>query len=124
MIQIKWIMNCEGRLVEPKILPCGETICSLCEALIQLNDQMFDCLVCKKKHKMSQDGLLNNNLVDFLKELCMDLRNDVQLTAEEVILQVNDLSSKLIEEKIEFNKANKESLEHFNEIVRELESFH
>jgi hypothetical protein len=165
--------NCEGRLEEPKILPCGETICSSCEASIQVNDRIFDCLACKDKHKMPKNGLIfckpllkllsiiptnvsrgksydlleklldemqkKNNFIkvgiensnDFVKEHCMNLRNDVQLTAEEVILQVNDFSSKIIEEideyekeLIEFNNTNKESLDAFNKIVKEMESFH
>jgi hypothetical protein len=159
-------IKCEGKLDIPKILPCGETICSLCETSIQLNDQMFVCFICNDKHEMPKKELLFNKLAskilsakltrvsrgnafdsllklldeikkkhsflkhgienrnDLINECCVDLRSDVQLTAEEIILQVNDLSSKLIEEIIEFNKANKESLEHFNEIVRKMESFH
>jgi hypothetical protein len=165
--------HCEGRLVEPKLLPCGETICSLCETSIQVNDRMFDCLVCKDKHDMSKNGLpicksllkllsimptnvsrgesfdlleklLNEmqkktsfiklgieNSNDFVKEHCMNLRNNVQLTAEEVILQVNEITTKIIEEideyekeLIEFNRTNKESLDAFNKIVKEMESFH
>ncbi len=54
--------HCEGRLLEPKFIPCGETICSLCEKSIQVNDQMFDCLVCQLKHEMPKDGLLKNKL--------------------------------------------------------------
>ena len=50
--------NCEGRLDIPKILPCGETICSLCESSIQINDQIFDCLICKEKHKMPENGFI------------------------------------------------------------------
>ncbi len=49
--------HCEGRLEEPKILPCGETICSFCEASMQINDGIFDCLVCKEKHEMPKNGL-------------------------------------------------------------------
>jgi hypothetical protein len=179
MIQIKidnellLCKHCEGRLEEPKILLCGETICSLCEISIQVNDRIFDCLVCKQKHKMPKNGLPNNNLAmkmlsilpinvsrgksydllenlldeiqnktsfiklgiensyDFVKEHFMDLRSNVQLKAEEVILQVNDIATKIIEEIdeyekeiIEFNETNNESLEHFNEIVKEMESFH
>jgi hypothetical protein len=51
------------------------------------------------------------------------LRSDVQLTAEQVILQVSDFSTKIIEkideyekELVEFNKTNSESLETFNVI--------
>ncbi len=125
--------HCEGRLQEPKILPCGETICSLCETSIQVNDQMFDCLVCKEKHKMPENGFVISksllkllsilpanvsrgeshdlleklldemqkktsfiklgieNSNDLVKEHCIELRSDVQLTAEEIILQVNDI---------------------------------
>jgi len=165
--------HCEGRLDIPKILPCGESICSLCEISIQVNDRMFNCFVCKQKHKMPKEGLLNNKLAleilsieltsvsrgeaynllkkmldeikmkisifknciengnDLVKEHCIELRSDVQLRAEQVILRVNDMSSKLIEEideyekdLIEFNKNNTKSLDAFNSIVKELESFH
>ena len=49
---------CEGRLDIPQCLPCGKAICSLCETTIQiLEKNKFDCLICKKKHEMPQDGL-------------------------------------------------------------------
>jgi hypothetical protein len=61
----------------------------------------------------------------------MDLRSDVQLKGEEVIEQVNDFITKIIEEideyeqeLIEFNKTNSKSLDGFNSIVKELDSFH
>jgi len=163
--------KCEGKLDIPKILPCGEIICSLCETSIQINDQMFDCLYCNQKHEMPKNGLsicksllkiLSTKLTrvsrgkafdsllklldeiekkhsflkhgiensnDFVKEHCMNLRSDVQLTAEEVILQVNEISSKIIEEideyernVIELNKTN--SLDALNAFAKELESFH
>jgi hypothetical protein len=65
----------------------------------------------QKKHRCIKRGIENST--DLINEYCLELRTEVQVTAEEIILQVNDLSSKLIEEIIEFNKANKESLEHF-----------
>jgi hypothetical protein len=55
--------HCEGRLDIPKMLQCNKTICSFCETSIQVIDKMYDCLVCKKKHEMPQDGLPNNELV-------------------------------------------------------------
>jgi len=164
---------CECRLDIPKILPCGENICSLCEKNIQVNDQMFDCLVCKEKHKMPENGLIINkpllkiltakltrvsrgkafdsllktlddmqnkhciikigieNSDDLINEYCVDLRSNVQLTVEEVILQVNDIGTKIIEEideyekeLIELKKNKVESLDAFNAIAKELESFH
>ncbi len=66
-----------------------------------------------------------------VKEHCMNLKSEVQLTAEEVIQQVNDLTDKIIEEindyekeTIEYNKKNSKNLVGFNNIVKELELFH
>jgi len=61
----------------------------------------------------------------------MDLRSDVQQQTEQVILEVNDFSIKIIEqiaeyekkELIEFNKTSSQSFDAFYEIVNELESF-
>jgi hypothetical protein len=165
--------QCEGRLDIPKILPCGEAICSLCETTIQINDKMFDCMVCKEKHEMPKNGLpINHSLMkilsvklkkisrgksfdsleillneiqnkhnfikfgienssDIIKEHCSELRSDVQLKAEKIILIVNEFSSKIIEEideyereSIEFNRTNLESVGVFKKIANELESFH
>jgi hypothetical protein len=165
--------KCDGRLDEPKILPCGNSICSYCAASIKLNGKQYDCLVCREQHKMPKKGLpLNTALKDLLaykpsrvsrgnlfdslqkslndiqkkhnfiklgiensndlvKEHCIDLRSDVQLTAEEVIQQVNDMTTKLIEkidefekDTIQFNNNNSKSLDAFNVIAKELESFH
>jgi len=83
----------------------------------------------RNKHNFMKFGIENSN--DLIKEHFMDLRSDVQLTAEEVILQVNDISTKLIEkideyekDTIQFNNNNSKSLDAFNVIVKELESFH
>jgi vacuolar-type H+-ATPase subunit H len=144
--------HCEGRLVEPKFIPCGDTICSFCEASMQINDGIFDCLVCKEKHEMPKNGLpickpllkllsimptnvsrgesydLLENLLnemqkktsfirlgienssDFVKEHCMNLRSDVQLTAEESFHAIN--TEFLKEYKVDYkiiHKANEES---------------
>ena len=51
--------KCERTLDEPRILPCGETICSLCASSICVDSNyQFDCLVCFKKHEMPKQGLL------------------------------------------------------------------
>jgi len=39
--------HCQGGLEMPKFLPCGETICWLCESSIQVDDYKFDCFVRK-----------------------------------------------------------------------------
>jgi hypothetical protein len=165
---------CEGKVDIPKCLPCGKAICSLCETSIQiLENNKFNCLICKKKHEMPQDGLpilepllellsikrakvsrgkAFDSLLKLLDEIeikhryfklgiensnemvnihCIDLRNDVQLKAEEAIQQINELSSQIIveideyEQKlIEYNKNNSKLLDEFNKNAKELETFH
>jgi hypothetical protein len=165
--------QCQGKLEGPKILPCGETICSFCVSSIQTNLNVFNCLVCKQQHEMPKNGLPDNkialkmlsvkpikvfrgeavdllekkleeilkkhklikhsieNSTDLVKEHCIDLRSDVQLKTEEAIQQINDLSSKIIEEideyeeeLIELNNTNSKSLDKLNKLALELESFH
>ncbi len=95
-----------------------------------LNEQFNNKYIEKEKDTTLID-YLTNPLFNLIKEHFMDLRSGVQLTAEEVILQVNDISTKLIEkideyekDTIQFNNNNSKSLDAFNAIVKELESFH
>ncbi len=46
----------------------------------------------EKKHRFIKLGITNST--DLVKTHCMNLRNDVQLTAEEAIQQINDLKKK------------------------------
>ena len=52
--------KCRQRLDEPKMLPCGEIICSACVSLIQTTNSMFRCLICDKMHIMPDEGLPTN----------------------------------------------------------------
>jgi hypothetical protein len=174
-------INCEGKLEEPKILPCGETICLFCVTSLKIVDKMFDCLVCKEKHEMPKDGLLNNKFVvkilsikptkvsrgkdydtfqdllkhigininlikigvnnsdDFIKEHCIEMRNEVQLVTEVTIEHINDYNSEIIKEidkyekeRLEINKSTKKidlnsfdsSLKDLNEFLKEMQSFY
>jgi len=72
-----------------------------------------------------------DNRSDLINEHFIELRSDVQLATEEVILQVNDFSSKIIKEideyekeSIVFNKTNPVSLDRFDTIIKELDSFY
>jgi hypothetical protein len=49
--------NCEANIEIPKSLPCGEAICSHCESNIQINENKFECPLCRNKHDMPRDGL-------------------------------------------------------------------
>jgi len=174
-------INCEGRLEEPKMLPCGETICSFCATSFKIVDKTFDCLLCKQKHDMPKNGLPNNkalvkilsikltkisrgkvfdtfqdslnqirmniNLIkhgvndrdDYIKEHCIELKNNVQLVVEEAIQQINDfmmLINKEIDEyekeQLKMNKdtenvglnSSNSSIKDLNEFLKEMQSFY
>jgi len=171
-------INCEGKLEEPKVLPCGETICSFCVTSLKIVDKMFDCVACKQKHEMPKDGLLNNkaflrmlsikpikisrgkafdnlqeslrnvlmniNLIkigindrdDFIKEHCIELRNDVQLVTEVAIQQINDFNIEIIKEIDEYEKEQLEKSKNtkkvnldsssvsFNDFLKNMQSFY
>ena len=61
-------IKCEGRLDEPRILPCGNSICSYCSSSFQLaNNKEFQCLICNELHEMPQKGLpISKVLVELL----------------------------------------------------------
>ncbi len=81
---------CKSLLKILSIMPTNVSRGKAFDSLLKLLDEI------QKKHSFLKHGIENSN--DLINEYCADLRSDVQLTAEEVILQVNDISSKIIEE--------------------------
>ena len=49
--------KCQERLDDPRMLPCGDTVCSRCLSLIRVNNKQFSCLVCNEQHEMPAKGL-------------------------------------------------------------------
>jgi len=49
--------RCKERLDEPTMLPCGDTVCSLCLKLIHASNKKFKCIVCNNEHTMPENGL-------------------------------------------------------------------
>jgi len=69
--QVNNLLNCkkcEGRLDEPRLLPCGNNICSFCVSSIQLKENKeFQCIVCDELHEMPKTGLhINKVLIELL----------------------------------------------------------
>ena len=57
--------NCKEQLDEPKILPCGKTICSLCVSQIKVSRRKYVCLICENKHEMLESGLpINESILE------------------------------------------------------------
>ena len=128
--------KCNERLDEPRLLQCGESICSHCVSTIQVKNREFQCLICKEMHEIPNNGLpfiklavemlslesidvsrgnefdslqssiddlsnkrkvlnhLLENGDDFIKENCIELRNQVQLVTEEAIQQINKVNKR------------------------------
>ncbi len=66
--KIKQLLSCKkcDQILdnEAKILPCGETICSKCQSLIQIDEtNHFDCIICSNKHTMPKIGLPINKMI-------------------------------------------------------------
>lgn len=55
--------KCNERLDDPRLLPCGETICFRCKSSIQVDTKQFKCIVCDKTHSMPDEGLPVNKAV-------------------------------------------------------------
>ncbi len=107
----------------PRILPCcGKTICNTCLQLTdkQVNDNKYECIVCKKSETMPYNGFQFNQLAVSLKakrpkELSRGLEAD---KLKKNICVLDDLVKKLI-----FETDNGECLitEHCNELRRQVQ---
>jgi hypothetical protein len=94
----------------------------------------FNALQQILKDIQKEQNLFENYLTnpsDYIKEHFINLRNEVQLAAEELHEQIDDLSEDVILEINEYekqlvgsNKTNLDSFESFKLIEKQLESFH
>ena len=69
-IKIKSNVNCakcNERLDEPRMLPCGDTVCHQCVSSLQVNKNQFKCIMCNEQHVMPEKGLpVNKAILAFL----------------------------------------------------------
>ena len=105
--EILLCQQCQGKLEGPKLLPCGETICSFCVSSI--NSNVFDCLVCKQQHEMPKNGLLDNKIA--LKILSMKPTKISRGVAF-------DLLEKSLDDIIEKHRLIKHSIENINDLIK------
>jgi hypothetical protein len=56
-------MRCRQNIDEPKLLPCGNTICTCCEKdIMSIDNDHFDCSLCGKTHVKDNNELPVNQL--------------------------------------------------------------
>jgi len=66
IIDILKCSKCKLNLDEPKILECGQTVCSSCLQLMHVNNKKYRCIVCNDQHVMPENGLPINKAVQAL----------------------------------------------------------
>lgn len=96
--KINEILNCKKcsrRVDEPRVLPCGSTICSTCFSKLQIYNKRFECIVCSQDHLMPDEGLplsealfnllaiepteiYRSKSVELLKETLSEIRNQIE----------------------------------------------
>jgi hypothetical protein len=96
--------HCHGRLEEPKLLPCGVTICSYCASTIKIHQvKMFDCLICSEKHEMPRTGLPDNKALSKMllvnpKKVSRGMQVDLLENSLVEILKIKRLIKLIIED--------------------------
>ena len=62
--------RCYIKFDDPRILPCGKTVCQSCIQEIleseNKNDNSFTCSMCQKSHIIPEDGFPINELIEAL----------------------------------------------------------
>ena len=63
-------MRCRQNIDEPKLLPCGNTICTCCEKdIMSIDNDHFDCSLCGKTHVKDNNELPVNQSLKKLKKV-------------------------------------------------------
>ncbi|CAF1018971.1 unnamed protein product [Brachionus calyciflorus] len=153
--------KCNKNIDLPRVLPCGETICSKCIT----SSGLFECFFCKFNHQVPKEGFpLNkillksfdlfknclekncndyNELVDGLNDLekkfenfknaheksemdviekCQGLINEIDLTSEQKIKEINTIRFELIDKVNEYKKSCLSSLKSYEPLFNNLKS--
>ena len=72
-------LNCKNRFKEPKVLPCGSTICLDCEKkLLTWDGSTYECPICKRIHTKPEDNILPVNVLvkDILSLIPLNVYSD------------------------------------------------
>ena len=86
--------KCHERLDEPRILPCGDTVCLSCASSIQVISEHFECILCNKKHAMPREGLpISKKLISLISMQPVEFYRGQ--AAEKLKETLNDLQKKI-----------------------------
>jgi hypothetical protein len=72
---------CSSRFEDPRLLPCGETLCNKCIRNRCENNGDFRCVFCEKTHQVSDELLPENKLI---QKLTSNLRSNSKIATKDV----------------------------------------
>ena len=89
--------NCQSKFIDPRIIPCGSSMCSNCIVLLEKKERKeFKCPACQESHRIPTSGFLKNVLLAKLVEKQPNIVSRGK--------RVDDLREKLDDLKIKSNK--------------------
>lgn len=105
-----------------KSLPCGRTVCELCENDLKTNlhriTRVYECKLCKSLHKMAKFGLpVNLSLMEKLNEL-----SEAEARAREAREEYDAVLGELSRREHEFKFSYENAVgEHFGEVRKDVQ---
>jgi len=128
--------KCQEKLDEPRILPCGDTVCSSCISSIHVDNKKYECILCPEQHAMPEKGLpINKKLliliavqpsevyrseaVETLKNKLNDLNRNINSLSFGVINPIDKIKEYCIDLTNKIQLATEEAIEHLNKLNEE-----
>ena len=136
--------KCSEKLDEPRILPCGDAVCSRCVLAIHVSNTQFACILCEKKHIMPHEGLpISKNLLELIElkptevyrsrcvEELKESLNEIQKKTNLIVSCITNGVDKIKEECIELRNqvqlATEQVIQQINEqsdgFIKEIDQF-
>ena len=115
--------NCKGFLIEPKTLPCGETICQRCLDHIMSQNLAckFKCCICEDLHSIPINGFQTNKLIARL----VNPKSD-EIYRSKIVNYLKQSLDNIQKANLELNKSLKDSKakirNHCKRVRKEIES--
>jgi hypothetical protein len=98
---------CEEKLVDPRLLPCGKSVCQKCvDFLADTNKKRIKCENCAKIHEIPEEGFLKNLALQKLLEIeAKEVFQSNQIEEFKKILETLNTTKQSIESTLECGDA-------------------
>jgi hypothetical protein len=98
---------CDNKIVDPRILPCGKSVCHRCvDILTDTDKKRIKCQNCAKTHEIPEEGFLINQMVqEMLKCEAKEVLQSNNIEEFKTILDILDKTKQSIESTMESGDA-------------------